>query len=253
MEPNALADRLWASRKSGDAFPAWLSGLSLGEAHAVQLGLLARHVAAGETLAGWKVGLTSARARTLLGVDERPFGFVLASRVFRAGAQLSAEALRAPSIEPELCFTIGRRLNGADIDREEVTAGLARVAAGFEINERRAGSARPDFAALVTDCLTQWGIVEGGGVEASKLADLNAVRCTLLRDGEKVYEGVSRDELDPHVESLRRLVAALAPHGLGLEPGQKVITGAFARFDAASGTRWRAIYHDVGEVEASFS
>jgi hypothetical protein len=32
-----------------------------------------------------------------------------------------------------------------------------------------------------------------------------------------------------------------------------VITGAFARFDAASGQRWRAVYDGIGEVEVAFS
>lgn len=254
MQVDALVERLWQARKAGDHSPAWLVGaLTLEQALDVQLGLLARRRAEGERLAGWKVGLTSDRARKALGVDARPFGYLLASRVFASGAQLPAASVRAPSIEPELCFTVGRRLAGSDVSREQVTAAIARVAAGFEINERRAGSARPDFGAMVTDCLTQWGIVEGTGAALPADGDLSGVRCTLARDGAQVYTGVSRDELDDHLESLRRLVAGLAAHGQALEPGQKVITGAFARFDAGPGQRWRAIYAGIGEVEVSFT
>ncbi len=83
--------------------------------------------------------------------------------------------------------------------------------------------------------------------------DLDGVRCRLYRDGEAVYEGVSRDELDPHLESIRRLVVELGAHGRALEPGQKVITGAFARFDVEPGQRWRAVFDGIGEVEASFA
>jgi 2-keto-4-pentenoate hydratase len=254
MDINALVERLWQARESGDHCPAWLVGaLSLDEALDVQLALLARRLARGETLAGFKVGLTSPRARAALGADVRPFGFLLASRVLGSGAQLPAGGIRGLSIEPELCFTLGRRLAGRDVSREQVVAAVERVAAGFELNERRAGSARPDLPAMVTDCLTQWGIVEGGGVAFREAGDLGRVRCSLLRDGEKLYEGTSRDELDDHVESLRRLVAELAAHGRALEPGHRVITGAFARFDAASGQRWRAVYDGIGEVEVAFS
>lgn len=254
MQVEALVERLWQARKAGDHCPAWLLGaLTLDQALAVQLGLLARRRAEGETLAGWKVGLTSDRARKALGVDARPFGYLLASRVLASGAQLPAASIRAPSIEPELCFSVGRRLVGSDVSREQVIAAIARVAAGFELNERRAGSARPDFGAMVTDCLTQWGIVEGTGVALTASADLSRVRCTLERDGEPVYQGVSQDELDDHFGSLQRLVVALAAHGQALEPGQKVITGAFARFDAAAGQRWRAVYEGVGEVEVSLT
>jgi 2-keto-4-pentenoate hydratase len=254
MDVNALVERLWQARKSGDHCPAWLVGaLSLDEALEVQLGLLARRRAEGERLAGFKLGLTSPRARKALGADVRPFGYLLASRVLQSGAQVPAAGIRGLSIEPELCFTVGRRLAGSDVSREQVVAAVERVAAGFELNERRAGSARPDLPAMVTDCLTQWGIVEGGGVALREAGDLGRVRCTLLRDGEKLYEGTSRDELDDHVESLRRLVAELAAHGQALEPGHKVITGAFARFDAAARQRWRAVYDGIGEVEVAFA
>jgi 2-keto-4-pentenoate hydratase len=48
-------------------------------------------------------------------------------------------------------------------------------------------------------------------------------------------------------------VSGLAAHGRALEPGHKVITGAFARFDAAAGQRWRAVYDGIGEVEVTFT
>lgn len=246
-----LIERLWEARQKGDYAPAWLNGaLDLPQALEVQLALLERERSADQPLAGWKVGLTSERARKALGVDERPFGYLL--RVLPTGARVRASEIARPSIEPELCFTIGRRLQGARFEREEVAASVAGVAAGFEINERRPGEVRPDFCALVTDRLTQWGIVEGAGKALLQAPDLGAVRCTLWRDGEQVYTGLSRDELDDHLDSLARLATGLSAHGRALEPGQKVITGAFARFDAAPGQSWRADYEGIGRVEVDF-
>src|SRR6202008_3368656 len=117
--------------------PEWLKGLSLEQALEVQLGLLAQRQSAGEALAGWKVGLTSNRARTALGVDARPFGYLLASRVFPSGARVAAADIAKPSLEPEMCFTIGRRLAGGEVTREAIAAGIEHVSAGFELNERR--------------------------------------------------------------------------------------------------------------------
>ncbi len=253
MDLAELTDRLWEARQKGDHAPDWLNGaLTLEQALDVQLGLLERKLAQGEALGGWKVGLTSERARSALGVDERPFGHVLASRVQKSGAHLAPGEISRPSIEPEMCFTIGRRIQGDRVSRDEIAGSVARVAAGFELNERRPGSARPDFCAMVTDCLAQWGIVDGEGVELAKAGDLGAVRCTLARDGEQVYTGLSRDELDDHLDSLSRLVAGLSAHGRALEPGQRVITGAFARFAAEPGQHWRADYEGIGRVEVVF-
>jgi len=254
MDLAEFTERLWQSRQKGDYAPEWLNGaLSLEQALEVQLGLLERKRAQGDSLAGWKVGLTSERARTALGVDERPFGHLLASRLLESGASAPTAEIPRPAIEPEMCFTVGRRLSGANPSRGELLGSIARVAAGFELNAARPGSARPDFCAVVTDCLTQWGIVEGSGVDLAEAPDLGGVRCTLSRDGDPVYTGLSRDELDDHLDSLARLVAGLTAHGQALLPGQKLITGSFVRFDVAAGQHWRADYEGIGSVEVRFA
>ncbi|MFZ8914688.1 MAG: hypothetical protein ACO2YP_08875, partial [Pseudomonadales bacterium] len=47
------------------------------------------------------------------------------------------------------------------VDPDGILDYVSGVCAGFELNERRPGSAEPDFFAMVTDCLTNWGIVHG--------------------------------------------------------------------------------------------
>ncbi len=252
MDLDEAAERLWRARQEDDYCPEWLPGaLSLEEALGVQLRLLGRELAAGRALGGWKVGLTSPRARKAVGADVRPFGYILADRVFSAGETIDVAAIHQPSIEPELCFTVGRSIEGANVAREDVAAAMSHVSAGFEINERRPGTARPDLPAMATGCMTNWGIVAGSGVEVAALGDLNATRCRVARDGEEVYTGLSSDELDDHFASLQALITGLARHGQGLLAGQRVITGAYARFDAAAGQRWSASYGGIGVVEVA--
>ena len=253
MNLDESAQRLWQARQEGDYCPSWLPGcLSLEEALSVQLRLLDREMAVGRELSGWKVGLTSRRARAALGADARPFGYILADRVTASGESIGAAAIGRPSIECELCFTVGRRMEGTEVARDDVVAAISHVSAGFEINQRRPGSARPDLPAMATDCMNNWGIVLGSGVEVAAVGDVNAIQCRMERNGEVVYEGVSRDELDDHFDSLRALVAGLARHGRALLPGQRVITGAYVRFDALAGQRWSATYGGIGTVEVEF-
>src|SRR4030095_12959571 len=55
----------------------WMKRLSREEAYRVQLGVLARHVQAGQRHAGWKVGLTSKAMQTQQKGQEPVPGFLL--------------------------------------------------------------------------------------------------------------------------------------------------------------------------------
>jgi len=248
-----LTERLWSSRAAGDYFPAWLNELDVDEAQSLAAGLLQRELASGDaTLAGWKVGLTSARVRRTVGLDARPFGRILARRVLPSGAVVPASSIRHPSIEPELCFTFGSPVSGPAPTADDVRAALSTVAAGFELNERRPGSSTPTIVAMMTDSVTHWGIVVGDAQPIGDV-DLPAIRCTMSCNGEQRYTGVSAEELDDHIASLAALAARLHRHGLAIDAGHRVITGAFARFDASAGEHWRADYDGVGSVEMSWS
>lgn len=238
-----LADRLLAARAAGDHCPEWLNGaIDLHQALDLQLAVLDQNLAAGKEVGGWKVGLTSAASRAKLGADERPFGFVLAERTLETGQQLAASDVRNLSIETEMCFTVGREITDETITPDRVLDHITSVSAGFELNEQRATTARPDFCAMVTDCLTNWGIVAGTGVSPASADELSATTITMERNGEEVFSGRSSDHCDDHTISLCRLVEQLALHGQTLKAGQKVITGAFARFPAEAGQQWQAIY-----------
>jgi 2-keto-4-pentenoate hydratase len=243
-----LTERLAAARAAGDVSPAWVNDLDLDTAQAVAAGLLRRELADGAVLAGWKVGFTSPRVRALVGTEVRPFGRILGDHVLPSGTVVDTAAIRHPSIEAELCFTFARPLDGDEPSRADVLAALGTVSAAFELNERRAGSARPTVAAMITDVVTHWGIVVGDGRPVGEV-DLPAVRCTMRCDGEERYTGVSADELDDHLGSLAALAAGLHRHGLAIDAGHRVITGAFCRFDVAAGQHWEAAYDGVGTVD----
>ena len=52
--------------------------------------------------------------------------------------------------------------------------------------------------------------------------------------------------------SIGLLARALDEHGVALEPGQKIITGAVGRFPAVPGDTWRSEFSGVGTVEVQF-
>lgn len=245
-----LAKDLLAARAAGDFSPNFLVGaLDLPTALDLQLAVMHEHLDQGKTIGGWKVGLTSEASRIRLGADERPFGFVLAERTLASGATIDSSIIRSLSVETEMCFTVGTDIADPDVAPADILGYMSGVSAGFELNEARPGTVRPDFFAMVTDCLTNWGIVAGPSVAPLTAAELSATEITMERNGEQVFAGVSRDFVDDHTISLCRLVEQLARHGQGLMAGQKIITGAFARFPAEPGDHWRATYAGIGDVE----
>jgi 2-keto-4-pentenoate hydratase len=75
--PTAIED-FWVARQQGVYFPpAYAGRLDLDEAYAIQLALIDRRIAAGETLAGWKVGLTAKAIQEQFGFAEPVFACVL--------------------------------------------------------------------------------------------------------------------------------------------------------------------------------
>jgi 2-keto-4-pentenoate hydratase len=89
--------------------------------------------------------------------------------------------------------------------------------------------------------------VEGTGVDPRDV-DLNDVVVRMWCNGEERIAARSGNEVDDHWTSIARLVAELHRYGLGLDPGQKVITGALGRFDLAPGDQWRATFDGIGDV-----
>ncbi len=258
-----LAPRLWDAVASGDRFPPFLAGISYDDGLGLQVRMLRRHLQHGAVLAGWKVGLTSARARSQFGgIDVRPFGYLDADHVLRSGATVEIGSVPRAAVETELCFTVAERLFGSDLSAEQVRAGLATVAAGYEINQRQRGSLKPDLAMGAAARMYNWGVVEGTGASPAELHragfDLADAVVTMSWSGaDAVPTPALReragDHVDDHYLSIALLARALADYDLALEPGQKIITGAVGRFPAEPGQTWRSEFSGVGTVEVRFT
>lgn len=255
-ELDALAPRVWDAVCQGDRFPPELAGIDYDDGLALQVRLLRLHERDGATLSGWKVGLTSAKARASFGgVDLRPFGYLEASRTLTSGARVTVAAIPHAAVETELCFTVGERLYGGDLTPAQVRAAIATVAAGYEINQRQRGTLKPDLAMGASARMYNWGIVEGGGCHPDEV-DLAEIVVTmtchdLAGTSERLRERAG-DHVDDSYLSIALLARGLARHGLALEPGQKIITGAVGRFPAEAGQSWRSEFSGVGTVEVQF-
>ena len=253
MGTTAAVELLWQGVTDGHYDPAGLGeDLSVDDGERLQLALLDRWCDEGEALGGWKVGLTSGRSRDAFGAGIRPFGFILAGRILDSGASVQAERIHRCGIETELSFRIGRELAGSAVTPRQAFAAVDAVAPAFEINERRidAGAAP---GARVADDLAQWGIVVGDDTEpVPGDFDFEALLVEMVFNGELVDSVAAKGNIDDHFVSIARLAQELDKFDLGLEPGQRVITGAYTRHQVQASGQWEGRFGSLGGVTVSF-
>lgn len=204
----------------------------------LQLAVLDRWRADGESLGGWKIGGCSRGARDQMGPGVRPFGYVLGRRVFGHRARLPLNELVGLRLEPEICLSLATPLAGREVIPDQARAAVGAVRAGFEIGQNRlpGGMSR---SIRIGDGLSHWGIVIGPAVTVS--VDLARLDVGLYHDGRLVDAGRSEPSVvdDPYV-SLSRVCRTLADHGRGLQAGQHVITGSILAARAITAGEWRA-------------
>src|SRR5262245_55913461 len=131
----AAIEEFWAARARGEYFPtAWFDRLTLDQAYAIQLGMIARRVAGGERQIGWTVGLTAPAIQQQFGFHEPVFGCILESRP--SGYMFRRDELIRPGFESELCLHVSETLSG-EVDMATVRRAVDRVHPSLEIIETR--------------------------------------------------------------------------------------------------------------------
>src|SRR5262245_17389749 len=237
MSVQAALTAIWDGHRRGLHHPReWQGRLSMDEAYAVQLGLLARYLDAGERHAGWKVGLTSKAMQDQQRVHEPVFGFLLESGERPGGTVFDFASLIHPGFENELCITMGASLSGPEVGLEAARGAIASVQPALEIVERR-GDFTADLNLALADNAQQKAFVTGVRVPLGDL-DLAAVGVEVLVNGAAQERARGAEVLGTPVASIAWLARKLAQYGRRLEPGHRIMSGSFTRqYGLARGDR----------------
>src|SRR3954454_18105375 len=86
--------------------------LGMADGYAVQKELVDLILAEGDSIVGYKVGLTSKPMQKMIGVDSPDFAPILASTALTSGGEVSLSTLIQPKMEAEVIAVMGSRLQG---------------------------------------------------------------------------------------------------------------------------------------------
>jgi len=250
-----MADALWrAERERAPIAPLTDADPSLGVAdgYAIQAHNVARRVAAGATVRGRKLGLTSRRTQQMLGVDEPTFGVLTDGMLVDDGAELSLTELVAPRVEAELAFVLADDLAGPGVTTADALAAIGEVLPALEVVDSRVAEWRSRIADTVADNAGAARVVLGGATPVAGL-DLRLLGVLLSRNDTPIDSGAGAAALGHPAACLAWLANTLAGFDEGLHRGDVVLAGALTRMvPARPGDRFSAEFAHLGTVSVRF-
>jgi len=233
------------ARQAGRTLDVLLSaelGLSLADAYRIQDQLTASRLAAGERLAGWKLGYTSAVMRAQMGIDAPNFGPLTDVMLLDSPAVLPGGALQ-PQVEPEIGLRLGRRLT-APCSVEQALDACEAALACLEIVDSVWSGYRFALEDNTADGSSAAWVAVGPPLP---LDDLAALPVTMSVDGQVVERTTGAAAGGHPAAGLAWLAGQLAARGRALEPGDLVITGGLTRaYPLQTGGMISATFGDSG-------
>jgi len=234
-------------------------GMDMDDAYAVQAAFVRHKLAAGGTVRGWKIGLTSKAMQYALNIDVPDSGILFEDMFFDHDGTVPGDRFIEPRIEAEIAFIMSRDLAGDEVTPDDVIAATDHVAPALEILDTRIYRADPETGAqrsildTISDNAANAGIVLGDRTHRIDDADLRWVGAIVARNDEVEETGLGAGVLNDPVLSMAWLVQRLAHYGEGLRAGDVVLSGSFVRpIEARHGDRFVADYGSFGTVRIDF-
>lgn len=233
--------------------------MDLADAYAVQDAWMAIKLAEGRKAKGRKVGLTSRAMQQAMQIDEPDTGLLLDDMFFDGGTPIEAAQFTDPRLEVELAFILGSALEGPSVTLIDVLNATSHVMPAVEIIAARSFRIDPDTGKprtvrdTIADNAANAGLVLGGRPVRPKELDLRWVSALVFKNGLIEESGVAAAVLNHPANGLVWLVRRLAGQGLGLRPGDLVLSGSFTRpLPIAAGDSFHADFGNLGGFAIEF-
>ncbi|MEH6516842.1 MAG: 2-oxo-hepta-3-ene-1,7-dioic acid hydratase [Halioglobus sp.] len=257
------AQRLYHAEKAQVQMPALTLSypdMDMDDAYRVQKSWVDRKVADGQKVVGYKIGLTSRAMQMAVKIDTPDYGVLLDDMVFPNGGTIPANDFTDPRIETEFAFVMKEPLAGADVTIEQVIAATDYVVPALELIAARSFRVDPESGYTrkvydtIADNAANAGIILGDTKIDPREVDLRWAGALLYLNEQIEETGLAAGVMDHPAHGIRWVCKRFAPWGIGLEPGQIILSGSFTRpVIVTPGDNIRADYGDFGQIEVAFS
>jgi 2-oxo-hept-3-ene-1,7-dioate hydratase len=233
--------------------------MSVEDGYAIQRAWVALEIAAGRSILGRKIGLTSRAMQLSSQIDEPDYAPLMDDMFFAQGGDIAVSHFIAPRVEVELAFVLGQALEGPNATLVDVLRATDYVCPALEIIDARIEQFDRDTKAprkvfdTISDFAANAGIVMGGRPVKPDAVDLRWVGAMLFKNGVIEETGLAAAVLNHPATGVAWLANKIAPHGERLNAGDVVLAGSFTRpTPAVAGDTLHADYGPLGTVSFRF-
>ena len=223
--------------------------MTIADAYAVQQGLVAGLLAEGDSIIGYKLGLTSQPMQEMLGVDQPDYAPVLGSTVYPDGGEVPCDDYISPRMEAEICVVLDAPLSGPHFTAAEAWEATRGLVAALEIVDSRIADWRIKLADTVSDLASNGAVAFGSRVVPLGDFDPALIGMVFTKNGELVATGAGAAALGGPLDAVAWLANTLHPLGVSLPAGAIIMTGALhAAVPFEAGDVFRADFDRLGPI-----
>ncbi len=258
----ALAVELRQARQTRTAlrhFSQRFPQMTVDDGYAIQRAWVALELAAGRSIKGRKIGLTSRAMQLSSQIDEPDYAPLMDDMFFTSGGDIPIDRFISPRIEVELAFILGKPLQGPSVTLFDVLSATDYVSPAIEIIDARIEQFDRETKAprkvfdTISDFAANAGIVLGGRPVRPLDVDLRWVGALLHKNGVVEETGLAAAVLNHPGNGVAWLANKIAPHGEQLNAGDVVLAGSFTRpTNALRGDSLHADYGPLGSISFRF-
>lgn len=229
--------------------------LTVDDAYAISLGILARRENAGERVIGKKIGVTSRAVQDMLGVHQPDFGFLTDRMQVPNGGIVRIQGnMIQPRAEAEIALILRHGLKGPGVTPQQVLEATESIAPCFEVVDSRIANWNIRLIDTVADNASCGVFVLGEARADPRPLDLATLQVKVWKNGEPLSEGLGSAVQGSPLASVAWLANTLGRYGVELKAGDILLSGSLVPLEPARpGDKFGLELQGVGSARVAFA